>query len=67
MALAIAKGFISTKTIKNGNIIVSARTEKTLEVWKVLYLCLNLNEICLHVVIFLSGRKCLSLHYNFIY
>ena len=37
MALAIAKGFISTETVKKENIFASARTEKTLEVWKVTF------------------------------
>ena len=35
MALALAKGFISTDTFRKENIFASARTERTLNVWKV--------------------------------
>ncbi|KAL9968754.1 hypothetical protein ACROYT_G020874 [Oculina patagonica] len=34
MAKALARGFIKSKTVKAGNIIASATTEKTLAVWK---------------------------------
>lgn len=36
MAKAIANGFITSKTVKPGNITASAITEKTLAVWKVM-------------------------------
>ena len=36
MAKAMAKGFITSKTVNPANIIVSATTEKTLLVWKVM-------------------------------
>lgn len=36
MAKAIANGFITSKTVKPGNITASATTEKTLAVWKVI-------------------------------
>lgn len=35
MAKALAKGFITTNTVRASNIIASATTEKTLAVWKV--------------------------------
>ena len=35
MAKALAKGFITTNTVRASNIIASAITEKTLAVWKV--------------------------------
>lgn len=36
MAKAMAKGFIKSKTVNPANIIVSATTEKTLSLWKVM-------------------------------
>ena len=35
MARALAKGFITSKTVKAGKIIASAATAKTLAIWKV--------------------------------
>ena len=41
MAKAIAKGFITSNTVKPANITASATTEKTLAAWKVMLLALS--------------------------
>ena len=44
MAKAMAKGFIESKTVNPANIIVSATTEKTLSLWKVMLIRLGLDR-----------------------